>query len=182
MQAQGFFEWVGVLPKYFRNTKEFLKVNDTCWIIKVMFPLILNFLTLEFKLSRILKNFPECSNELKLLQCYHIKTVIYQQCPHPHHEGTSVFLFSVTGPLSCLIIANIKPGWFSIVWNKISFTFFIFMCSINAPVKRVWFILIKYWILLDFKHFRWNLYAAKMLLLTLKTITLKYILNRKGLV
>ena len=39
-------------------------------------PLIFNFLTLEFNNpSRILKNFPKCSNELTLLQCYCIKTV-----------------------------------------------------------------------------------------------------------
>ena len=74
----------------------------------------------------------------------------------------------------------------SLLFNcmKQNFFYFFFISSINAPLKIVWFILIGHCILLDFKKniFKWNLYAAKMLLLTLKTITLKYILNRKGLV
>ena len=100
-------------------------------------------------------------------------STIVRQCPNLHHERISVFSFCVTGLdhwpryQASLFFSCMKQNLF----------YFFFTYSINALLKRVWFILMEHCILLDFKQntFKWNQCAAKMLLLTLKTITLKYI-------
>ena len=111
-------------------------------------------------------------NSQYLLAMWKYNLTINLHCPHLHHEGTSVFAFCVTGPLSCSTTASIKSGYFSIVWYSFFFSF-VFIQSINAPLKRVWFVLMKHCILLDFKQniFKWYLDAVKMLLFTMKTIT-----------
>ena len=56
------------------------------------------------------------------------------------------------------------------------FFYFVFIQSINASLKRVWFVLMKHCVLLDFKQniFKWYLDAGKKLLFTMKTITFMY--------